>query len=122
MATLKATEIKPGTTPLLSVTVEGEAVQDATVYVTIDVGGRQVVKSNYDHAGDFSFEMIVEGGVQVGTLVNVQYSQAETLMLRPGNAKIEVGWVFDDGSADKTNIGRLKIPETLFYGVMRYHG
>lgn len=121
MATLKAAEIKPGTTPLLSVTVEGEDIHEATVYVTIDDGGRQVVKSNYDHAGDFSFE-IIDDGVHVDTLVNVQYSQSETLMLRPGNAKIEVGWVFDDGSADKTNIGRLRIPKTLFYGVMRYHG
>lgn len=120
MATLKAPTIKPGTTPLLTVTVDGEAIQDATVYVTIDMGDRHLTKSNYNDDSEMWLEAVYKGSVQSGTRVTVQYSQAETLILRPGNARIEVGWVFEDGSADKSNIGRLKIPRTLIGHVMAY--
>lgn len=121
MATLRTAEIKPGTTPLLTVTVDGQAIQDATVYVTIDMGDRHVTKTNYNDDGDLTLEPVYKGTTQTGTKVMVQYSQAETLMLRPGNAEVEVGWVFEDGSADKTNIGRLKIPKTLIWTAMAYN-
>lgn len=120
MAELNITKIKPGTTPVLSAIVEGEAIQDATVYVTIDMGDKQLTKSNYLCCSTVALTPVYSGSTQVGTQVDVQYSQAETLFLRPGFAEIEVGWVFDDGSADKTNIGRIKISKTLYKGVMLY--
>lgn len=121
MATLTATTIKPGTTPLLTVIVDGQAIQDATIYVTIDMGDRSLVKSNWNNCPDVTAEAIYDDDeAQVGTEISVQFSQDETLFLRPGNASIEVGWVFEDGTADKSNIGRLRIPKTLYKGVMIY--
>lgn len=121
MASLRAARLRPGTTPLLTAVVDGEAIQDATVYVTIDMNGRQFTKSNYYDDGNVTLTaMYDDDSNQTGTQVDVQYSQEETLCLRPGYAKIEIGWVFSDGSADKTDIGRITIPDSLYKGVMIY--
>lgn len=121
MATLSAAEIKPGTTPILTVIVDDEAIQDATVYVTIDMKDRHVIKSTYQKNGDIILEPVYnEDEEQVGTLLTVQYSQTETLRLRPGYASVEVGWVLEDGTADKSDMARLRIPKTLYRGVMHY--
>ncbi len=120
MAKLSAEKIKPGTTPILTVVVDDEAIQDATVYVTIDMNDRQLTKSNRYHSGDMVLEPVYDGDSQVGTMLTVQYSQAETLFLRPGYAALEVSWIFDDGIADKSDLARLKIPKALFRAVMNY--
>lgn len=120
MATLSLVKIKPGTTPILTAVVD-EIIQDATVYLAIDMKGRRLVKSNYCNEGDVIVEPIYdESDVQISTQLTVQYSQEETLYFRPGYARVEVGWVFEDNTADKTNIGRIMIPKTLIKGVMRY--
>lgn len=120
MATLSVAKLKPGTTPILTAFIEGEAIQDATVYITINMGDRQLTKSNYMHDGSVQVEPAYQGSIQVGTNITVQYSQSETLCLKPGYASIEVGWVFEDGEADKTEIGRIRISKTLYRGVMLY--
>lgn len=120
MATLSLTKITPGTTPILTAVVDGEAIQDATVYVTIDMGDWQITKSNVNGDGDMALTPVMDGDIQVGTQIDVQYSQAETLSLRTGFAEVQVGWVFDDNTADKTNIGRIRITRSLYKGVMRY--
>lgn len=120
MATLTLTKITPGTTPILTAVVDGEAIQDATVYVTIDMGDWQITKSNVYGNGDMVLTPVMDGDIQVGTQIDVQYSQTETLSLRTGIAEVQVGWVFEDNTADKTNIGRIRITRTLYKGVMRY--
>ena len=123
MATLRTAKLKPGTTPLLTVVVDGEAIQDTTIYLTIDMGDKQLTKSNYMGNDALIAEAVYDsGGQQTGTQVSVQFSQADTLCLRPGNARIEVGWVLEDGTADKSDIGRIDISETLYRGVMLYGG
>lgn len=118
MAELKLTKIREGTTPILTAVVDGEAIQDATVYVTIDMGDRHLTKRSGE--GDMVLTPVMGIDTQVGTQIDVQYSQAETLMLRPGIAKVQVGWVFDDNTADRTNIGRVRITKALYKGVIRY--
>lgn len=120
MATLSAIEIKPGTTPLLTAVVEGEDISSATVYVTIDMGDIKLTKSNYHTEEGVTLEPVYVDDDFVGTMISVQYSQAETLSLRPGSASVEAGWIFEDGVAGKSDIGRLHIAKTLFKGVMEY--
>lgn len=121
MATISLAKIKPGTTPLLTVVVDDVAIQDATVYVTIEVGHRRLLKSTRHSDDSILLEPVYSENLQqIGTQVTVQYTQVDTLYLRPGYAKVEVGWVFDDDTADKSNIGRLFIPKTLFKDVMYY--
>lgn len=123
MATLVAPKIKPGTTPTLTVIVEGEAIQDASVYVTIDMRDRHLIKTNHHNNSDMTLEPVYdpdEQSTQTGTLITLKYSQSDTLYLRPGYASVEVGWIFSDGFADKSELARIKIPRTLFKGVMVY--
>ena len=120
MATLSAAKIKPGTTPLLTVIVDNEDITEATVYVTIDAKDRQLVKSTKSNRGDIMLAPAYDGETFIGTQVSVQYSQAETLCLRPGYASVEIGWVDSEGVADKSDLARLKIPKALYRGVMAH--
>lgn len=118
MATLSAAKIKPGTTPILTVIVDDEDISEAAVYITIDMKDRNLVKSTKTGNGDIELEPIYNGETFVGTQVTAQYSQAETLHLRPGYASLEIGWADSEGVAEKSDLARLKIPKTLFRGVM----
>lgn len=121
MAKISSVTIKQGTTPVITATID-EAIQDATVYVSIRTRDRLIVKSNYNDTGEVVLEPIIDEDTdeQVGTAITIQLSQLETLCLKPGAARIEAGWVFEDGSADRSNIGMMTITPTLFKGVMRY--
>lgn len=115
---LTAAKIKPGTTPILTVIVDDEDISEATVYIAIDMKDRNLVKSTKSGNGDITLEPIYDGETIIGTQVTAQYSQAETLHLRPGYASLEIGWVDSEGVAEKSDLARLKIPKTLFRGVM----
>ena len=91
MATLSAAKLKPGTTPLLTVIVDNEDIHEATVYVTVDMKDRQLVKSTRTGNGDIIVEPIYLDADTVSTQVTVRYSQADTLFFRPGYASLEVG-------------------------------
>lgn len=120
MATLSAAKIKPGTTPLLTVIVDDEDISEATVYVTIDMKDRQLAKSTKSNRGDIVLTPVYSETTFIGTQVTVQYSQSETLFLRPGYASVEVGWIDSEGVAEKSDLARLTIPKTLFRGVMAH--
>lgn len=121
MAKISAVQIKQGTTPLISVILDDEAIQNATVYFSLKTRNRLIVKSNYNDTGEVVVEPVYnESQEQIGTSIAVQLSQLETLCLHPGTARVEVGWVFEDGSADKSNIGIVNISATLLNEVMRY--
>lgn len=120
MATLKGAKITPGTTPVLNALVKDVDITEATVYVTIESGDSIVTKSNYEEDGVVSLDEAYDEEVWIGTDVTVAYSQADTLALSPGYARVQIGWVFDDDTADKTDMGRLFIPDTIIRGVMRY--
>lgn len=123
---IKSARFTQGTTPALELTVEGEAIQDSTVYITIDQGDFKLTKSSYKNNPDIVMVPVFppsaawEEAEQIATDVTVFYSQAETLALRPGHAKIQVEWVFEDGSADATELGRIEIEESLYKGVKVY--
>lgn len=118
MATLTLTKLKRGTAPLLDITVD-EAIDAAILYIKIESGDTMVEKSTRYDSDDITVEPIFgSSNTQIGTLISVQYTQQETLALAPGYAKIEVGYVFEDGFADKTDIGRLYISPTLKNEVM----
>lgn len=118
---IKSARMRQGTTGALEVTLKGQAVQDATVYVTIDQGDLQLTKSNYRDNPSVTMEPVYdEHEEQIATDITVIYSQAETLSLRPGFGIIQVGWIFEDGTADRSEEGRIAIPEALYKGVMVY--
>ena len=122
MTALSNVKIKPGTTPVLSAVINDIDITEATVYVTIYSGGDDYTKSNYFDDGTVSLDTIYDevDGHFLGTEVTVKYTQEETVNMRPGHAKMQIGWVLEDGTADKTNLSRVYIPKTLIHHVMRY--
>ena len=120
MATLTKVKIKQGTTPALEVIVDGVALQGATVYLSFNTNGGTIVKSNYHNDGDMLIEPVYDGEEQVGTSILVQFTQEETLHMRPGTARVEAGWILEDGSADKSDIGVFNVTRSLLKEVMKY--
>lgn len=121
MSTLLSAELMPGTTPILKAVVSGEDITDSTVYVSIESGDIIYTKSNYHDDGTISLEKAYdENSNFLGTEVTVMYTQEDTLCLSPGYARVQIGWVSEDDTADKTNMGRVHVPNTLIREVMRY--
>lgn len=113
--------LKQGTTPMLEAIVDGAAIQDATVYLTIKTRCNDIVKSNYNQTGDMILLPVYDDNdEQIGTSITVIFSQEETLLMTPGSASVEAGWIFEDGTADKSDLGTVNISSTLFKGVMKY--
>lgn len=122
---LKSARFTQGTTPALELTLEGEAIQESTVYITVDQGDFKLTKSSYKNNPDIVMVPVYDPNYpreekQIATDITVFYSQAETLALKPGHAKIQVEWVFEDGTADASEIGRIEIEESLYKGVKVY--
>lgn len=118
---IKSAKIRQGTTPALDIILNQEAIQDCTVYVTIDQGSRQLMKTNYHKDPSIIVVPIYdEEGTQIGSNITVILSQAETLWLRPGHGKVQVRWIGEDGIADSSEIARIEIPKSLYKGVIAY--
>lgn len=120
MATITQVKLKQGTTPMLTAIVENEALQRATVYLAIRTRHGTIIKSNYKNSGDMYLEPVFEGTEQVGTMINVLFSQEETMLLAPGGARVEAGWILEDGTTDRSNVGLIDISSSLIKEVMRY--
>lgn len=118
---IKSAKIRQGTTASLDIVLEEEAIQNCTVYVTIDQGSRQLTKSNYRHDPSFTIVPVYDSkGEQIASNITVVFSQAETLRLKPGHGKVHVRWINEDGVADGSEIGRIEIPKSLYKGVIVY--
>ena len=119
MSTLSKIICKQGTTPTLEAVVDREVIQDATVYLAVRMHERTITKCSTDD--DVTVEPYMNiHNQQIGTKITATFTQEETLMMIPGNAHVEVGWVFEDGEAGKTKIGKILITESLIKGVMKY--
>lgn len=105
--------MKRGSTPLVTLSVEGEEFKNSTVIVTIDQDGTQITKSStgsdlrlvkvYDEdTGDF-----------LRTDITVYLSQADTLKLEVGQARIQIRWVDILGYAYVSDISTITIDEVL---------
>ena len=118
MATLRSAMIRQGSTPVLDISLD-EAVQDATVYVTINQGDRQLTKSNYHDDPSVTLTPVYDDDdEQIGTDISIIFNQGETLRLRPGFGRIQVRWIFEDGTADGSDMGRIEIGESLLKAVI----
>ena len=122
LVAIRSARIGRGTTPVLDLTLDAQEVQDATVYITIDQGDVQLTKSNYHDNPEIEINPIYdeETWEQIATEILVYYSQEETLRLRAGHGKIQVKWVFDDGTADESVLGRIEVFDSLLNGVISH--
>lgn len=111
--------MRQGTTPIVSLDVE-QNFDYCNVYVTIDQDGMQITKASresndieitkhYDDEGEFSYSTVA-----------MYLTQNETLKLEVGKARVQIGWVDYLDKAHKTDIGTIKIDESLLQEVMTY--
>lgn len=112
---IDVTFIRQGTTPILEITALDELVADATVYVTIGQGDVKITKTNRNNDPSVSVETVGED-----TKISVILSQADTLRLRPGAGRVQVRWIFEDGTAGASEMGYVEVGETMYKDVISY--
>ena len=118
---IKSAKLRQGTTPAIDIVLEQEAVQNSTVFVTIDQGSVKLTKSNYRKNPSLVVAPLYDAtGKQIGSSITAMFSQAETLRLKPGHGKVQVRWIDEDGIADSSEIERIEIPKSLLKGVIAY--
>lgn len=111
--------MRQGTTPIETLTVAQE-LDNCNVYVTIDQDGTQITKvsrtsddieitKNYDDEGNFETSSIA-----------LYLTQAETLRLEVGTARVQVRWIDFVGNAYASEIGTVSIDESLLQEVIEY--
>ena len=93
-----------GTTPTFLITIKGNALTNATPYVTLRQGALELTKSGE--------ELVKERGEDFCVLA-VSLSQEETLKFAHGRADLQVRWVYADGTAGATAIKPVAVNPVL---------
>ena len=93
-----------GTTPTLPITLEGIDLTAARIYLTIQDGETQALKT-YDSVQDAERMEVTYDGKD--TQINLTLTQEETLALSKGRATMQARWILADESAGAS--GKAKI-------------
>ena len=75
------------------------------VYLTFDQIGRKITKTSEDLTID-------------GNLVTVSFTQAETVLMSVGQAKLQLNWTYADGSRACSNIVSIEVTKNLLNEVL----
>ena len=112
--------MKRGTTPTITITVEGMTFQGMKLYVTIeDNAGTQITKNS--NGGEVTKTVTYDDqGNPTGCIVTVFLTQEETLGFDVGTAQAQLTWIDAYGIADKSDIFNLKFDRTLLEEAVHY--
>lgn len=112
--------MKRGTTPTITITVDGMTFQGMKLYVTIeDSAGTQITKDS--NGGEITKTVIYDdSGNPTGCTVTMYLSQDETLGFDIGTAQAQLTWIDAYGVVGKTDIFNLKFDRTLLEEVVHY--
>ena len=102
-----------GTTPTLTLTVEGADLTDKTVFVTIRCGNYSLTKTGEDVAVSYA-----DGN----STVVIRLTQRETLLMQESTATVQIRFVDAGGNADATNKATFDVQESLYSAVIEYEG
>ena len=112
--------MKRGSTPLITLSVEGEEFRNSTVIVTIDQDGTQVTKSSTGNDVNLSRVYDEDTGDFLRTDITVYLSQADTLKLSVGQARVQIRWVDFLGYAYVSDIRTINLEEVLLEREIEY--
>lgn len=112
--------MKRGSTPLVTLSVEGEEFRNSTVIVTIDQDGTQVTKSSTGSDLNLTRVYDEDTGDFLRTDITVYLSQADTLKLEVGQARIQIRWIDILGYAYVSDISTITIDEVLLDREIEY--
>lgn len=102
-----------GTTPALTLNVEGANLTDKTIFVTIRCGNYTMTASGDDVAVSYA-----EG---VSTVV-IRLTQQQTLQMRESTATVQIRFVDENGNADATSKATFDVESVLYHAVIEYEG
>ena len=108
-----------GTTPVISLDLEGVDFTGYTVYATLDQNGEQITKSGEQLAIEPLYADEEETEV-IGSTVHMFLSQDDTLRLEQGRAEVQVRWVNDIDEAFASDIGQVQLSRVLLEEVITY--
>ena len=100
-----------GTTPALTLNVEGVDLTDKTVFVTIRCGNYIMTVSGDDVAVSYA-----EG---VSTVI-IRLTQQQTLRMKESTATVQIRFVDENGNADATNKADFDVKSVLYRAVISY--
>lgn len=112
--------MKRGSTPLVTLSVEDEEFRNSTVIVTIDQDGTQVTKSSTGSDVNLTRVYDEDTGDFLRTDITVYLSQADTLKLSVGQARIQIRWIDILGYAYVSDISTITIDEVLLDREIEY--
>lgn len=102
-----------GTTPALTLNVEGADLTDKTVFVTIRCGNYSLTKTGDSLAVTYAEDH---------SIVIVRLSQSETLMMKEPEAEVHVRFIDSTGNAEATSKATFDVEESLYRSVIEYEG
>lgn len=109
-----------GTTPTITVTVNGMTFQGYRVYVTLqDSSGTQITKNSSQPSVQKTI-IYDEAGNPVGCVVSVNLTQEETMSFVDGLIEIQLTWINSIGDVGKSDIAKTKIDRTLYEEVVSF--
>lgn len=121
MKTISSVRFKQGETAEISAVIDDATIPWATLYFTISQNDRSITKNTRTNPDDIKvIGTRNPDGYMDATDVTIKYTQQETFFLKPGAAKVEAGWIDEDGNATKTNIARVQIDGSMIREVMKY--
>lgn len=103
--------VKRGTTPIFTLTVNGESLKKCKVFVTFEQNGIILTKT-----GD---SLDIEQ-TENGSKVSVYLDQAETLGFSVGEVNVQIRWIDFMNNAKATDIQTLNIEPILLEEVISY--
>ena len=112
--------MRRGSTPFVTLSVDGEEFKNSTVVVTIDQDGTQITKSSTGNDVKLTKVYDEETGEFLRTDVTVYLSQADTLKFDVGQARAQVRWVDILGYAWVTDIVTVSLEEVLLEREIEY--
>lgn len=110
---------RQGTTPIETFDVP-QNFDNTNVYVTIDQNGNQITKASRTSPDIEITKHYKEDGSFDYSTIAMYLTQAETLSLDVGKARVQARWVDFIGDAHATDIGTIKIEESLLQEVIEY--
>lgn len=101
--------MRRGTTPNINIYVNGTDFEGATLYVTLEQKNHELTKTGDD--------VIVSTDTQnYDAVVSVFLTQEETLCFSEGTARIQIRWIYPNGTAMASPIRNVDVRPILLEG------
>ena len=103
--------MRRGTTPNINIYVNGTDFEGATLYVTIEQKNHEITKTGDD-------VIVSTDSENYDAVVSVFLTQEETLCFQQGTARIQIRWIYPNGTAMASPIKNINVNPILLEGII----